>query len=60
MMEDFIQWFFGLKMDAVVLPWLEANKYTIGFILGLPYLACRWYRQNVSRIKSLNEGEDAK
>ncbi len=50
----FIQWFFTLKMDSIVLPWLEANKYTIGFILGLPYLACRWYRRNADRIKNLD------
>lgn len=54
-LSDFALWFFSLKMDVVTLPWLEANKYTIGVILAGPYLICRWYRQNAKRIKNLDQ-----
>jgi len=51
---EFIKWFFSLKMDAVTLPWVDANKITIGFFLGAPYMIYRWYRNSVNKIKNLD------
>jgi hypothetical protein len=33
-MDEFMIWFFSLKMDAVVGPWLKENAMTISFVLG--------------------------
>lgn len=57
---DFLNWFFSLKMDNVTLPWAEANKYTIGFILGIPYLIYRWYRNSLYQIRILDDEYDDK
>lgn len=54
-MIEFFQWFFGLELDSVTLPWLEANKYTIGFILGAPVFAYRWYQKNVKQIHQMRD-----
>jgi hypothetical protein len=51
-------WFFSLKMDAVVGPWLKENAMTISFVLGLPYLAYRWWWKNLERIRALKEKDD--
>ena len=57
-MDEFIIWFFSLKMDAVVGPWLKENAMTISFVLGLPYLAYRWWWRNMERIRALKERDD--
>ena len=57
-----IKWFFGLQMDSVTLPWAEANKYTIAFLLGAPVMAARWYWKTRHQAKlaanQVSEGED--
>ena len=57
-MDEFIIWFFGLEMDAIVGPFLKNNAVTIGFILGLPYFAYRWWWRNMERIRALKERDD--
>jgi len=57
-MDEFIIWFFSLKMDAIVGPWVKDNLVTLGFILGLPFLVYRWWWQNVQKIKKLKEKDD--
>ena len=58
-MDDFLVWFFSLKMDAIVGPWLKDNAVTIGFILGLPYYIVKWIHSNIKKIKALkNEREE--
>jgi hypothetical protein len=51
---EWLRWFFSLEMDAVTLPWVEANKYTIAFILGAPVMAARWYWKTRDQAKKAN------
>lgn len=50
----------ALRMDSVLLPWLEENKYTIGLVLGLPCYVYKWYRGNVYKIRSVDSEFDRK
>jgi len=57
-MDEFMIWFFSLKMDAVVGPWLKENAMTIGFILWLPYYVMKCVHNNIQRIRALKERDD--
>lgn len=54
-MTEFITWFFSLEMDAIVGPWAKNNAVTIGFFLGLPYLAYKWWWRNQQQIRALKK-----
>lgn len=52
-MNEFLAWFFALETDAIIGPWLKSNVLIIGFVLGFPFLAYRWWWRNLKQIRAL-------
>lgn len=52
-MNEFLAWFFALETDAIIGPWLKNNVLIIGFVLGFPFLAYRWWWRNLKQIRAL-------
>jgi hypothetical protein len=57
--QNFCGWLFSQQWDAVKGPWLEANKYTLGAVLGLPVAVAKWRAHTRARIEAAKEKKAA-